>query len=333
MGHDPFADMGGLDLGEADAVNKTPAASLSPPVEEKQEKTTTPDTLPSRLNPPKGKGTVEKPLERLIKRLKPFTLLLKQRGFPGFSHKANPPAGQVEIEAVADETEFVADTPIIEVRNLKKEFKLGGENVAALRGVNFAIQRGEMVSIIGPSGSGKSTLLGLIGGLDTPTSGQVIIDGQDISRMNERQLTHIRNEKLGFVFQFFNLISTLTALENVALPIQFATKRQFNPTKRARELLTHLGLEDRLGHQPTQLSGGQQQRVAIARALANNPPLLLTDEPTGNLNTETGDLVLKTIKQLHADFKTTIIIVTHNPDIAKQTERILQLVDGEIVEV
>ncbi len=225
------------------------------------------------------------------------------------------------------------DTPIIEVCNLKKEFKLDGENVAALRGVNFAIQRGELVSIMGPSGSGKSTLLGLIGGLDTPTSGQVIIDGQDISRMNERQLTHIRNEKLGFVFQFFNLIPTLTALENVALPIQFATKRQFNPTKRARELLAHLGLEDRLGHQPTQLSGGQQQRVAIARALANNPPLLLTDEPTGNLNTETGELVLKTIKQLHADFKTTIIIVTHNPDIAKQTERILQLVDGEIVEV
>ncbi len=225
------------------------------------------------------------------------------------------------------------DTPIIEVRNLKKEFKLGGENVAALRGVNFAIQRGQMVSIIGPSGSGKSTLLGLIGGLDTSTSGQVIIDGQDISRMNERQLTNIRNEKLGFVFQFFNLIPTLTALENVALPIQFAAKRQFNPTKRARELLAHLGLEDRLGHQPTQLSGGEQQRVAIARALANNPPLLLADEPTGNLNTETGELVLKTIKQLHADFKTTIIIVTHNPDIAKQTERILQLVDGEIVEL
>ena len=189
-----------------------------------------------------------------------------------------------------------------------------------------------MVSIIGPSGSGKSTLLGLIGGLDTPTSGTVVIDGRDISRMNERQLTRIRNEKIGFVFQFFNLIPTLTALENVALPIQFAPKRRFNPTKRARELLTRLGLEDRLRHRPTQLSGGQQQRVAIARALANDPPLLLVDEPTGNLNTEAGALVMKAIRQLHTDLNTTVIIVTHDPQITEQTERTFRMVDGVIVE-
>jgi putative ABC transport system ATP-binding protein len=224
------------------------------------------------------------------------------------------------------------DDLVIEIRNLRKEFKLGDENVEALCGVNLLVQRGEMLSIVGPSGSGKSTLLGLIGGLDVPTSGSVTIDGQDISCMNERQLTRVRNEKIGFVFQFFNLIPTLTALENVALPIQFSARRRFNPTKRAKELLTRLGLGDRLHHRPTQLSGGQQQRVAIARALANNPPLLLADEPTGNLNTEAGALVMDTIKQLYTDFDTTVIIVTHDMQIAGQTERTLRLVDGVIVE-
>jgi putative ABC transport system ATP-binding protein len=226
----------------------------------------------------------------------------------------------------------VMDSPVIQVRDLRKEFKLGSESVEALCGVDLVVRRGEMLSIIGPSGSGKSTLLGLIGGLDTPTSGTVIIDGQDISRMNERQLTRIRNEKIGFVFQFFNLIPTLTALENVALPVQFAPKRRFNPNKRARELLTRLGLEDRLRHRPTQLSGGQQQRVAIARALANDPPLLLADEPTGNLNTEAGALVMQAIKQLHTDLNTTVIIVTHDPQVTEQTERTLRMVDGVIVE-
>jgi putative ABC transport system ATP-binding protein len=224
------------------------------------------------------------------------------------------------------------DTPTIKVHDLRKEFRLGGEDVEALRGVDLVVERGEMVSIVGPSGSGKSTLLGLIGGLDTPTSGTVIIDGQDISRMNERQLTRIRNAKIGFVFQFFNLIPTLTALENVALPVQFAAKRRFNPNVRARELLTRLGMGDRLRHRPAQLSGGQQQRVAIARALANGPPLLLADEPTGNLNTEAGALVMETIQELHADLNTTVVIVTHDPDIAGQTERTLRLVDGVIVE-
>jgi putative ABC transport system ATP-binding protein len=221
--------------------------------------------------------------------------------------------------------------PVISVRDLVKQFKLGGETVVAVNGVNFQVDRGEIISIVGPSGSGKSTLLGLIGGLDSPTSGSVAIDGVQISRLNERDLTNIRNEKLGFVFQFFNLIPTLSALENVALPIQFARKRQFKPHERATELLTHLGLGDRLKHRPHQLSGGEQQRVAIARALANNPPILLTDEPTGNLNTEASELVMETIQQVHRDFGTTVIIVTHNRAMAEGADRVLTLIDGCLV--
>jgi len=220
---------------------------------------------------------------------------------------------------------------VLEARDLRKHFRLDGEPVEALRGASFAIGRGEMVSISGPSGSGKSTLLGLLGGLDTPTGGQVILDGVDISRLGERQLTRLRSEKIGFVFQFFNLIPTLTALENVALPVQFAARRRFAPDKRARELLNHLGLGDRLRHRPAQLSGGQQQRVAIARALANNPPLLLCDEPTGNLNTEAGALVLEALRQVRRDFGTTVVIVTHDPRVAEQADRTLRLVDGVMV--
>ena len=189
-----------------------------------------------------------------------------------------------------------------------------------------------MVSIIGPSGSGKSTLLGLIGGLDTATRGTIEIDGVDITRMNEDQLTEIRNEKIGFIFQFFNLIPTLTALENVALPIQFAQKPKYQPEKRARELLELLGLGDRMRHRPSELSGGQQQRVAIARALANNPPLLLADEPTGNLDTEAGHIVLEALRQVQREAGTTVVIVTHDPDLAAFADRRITLVDGEIVE-
>lgn len=221
---------------------------------------------------------------------------------------------------------------VIQVRNLTKELPLGKVVVHALRGVNMSIYAGEMVSIVGPSGSGKSTLLGLIGGLDSPTSGSIEIDGVDITHMNEDQLTEIRNEKIGFIFQFFNLIPTLTAVENVALPIQFAHKPQFKPDKRARELLGILGLGDRLNHRPSELSGGQQQRVAIARALANNPPLLLADEPTGNLDTESGRIVLDALKQVQQESGTTVVIVTHDPDLADFSNRILTLVDGRIVE-
>lgn len=223
-------------------------------------------------------------------------------------------------------------TPVIDVQNVTKQLKMGQHTVHALRGVSMTIGKGEMVSIVGPSGSGKSTLLGIIGGLDTPTDGKVFIDGIDISRMNEDKLTEIRNEKIGFIFQFFNLIPTLTALENVALPIQFARRTEFNPNRRAKELLQMLGLGDRLGHRPNQLSGGQQQRVAIARALSNNPPLLLADEPTGNLDTESSEIVLAALDEIRDTTGTTIVIVTHDPQLAARADRTLTLVDGQFIE-
>jgi putative ABC transport system ATP-binding protein len=220
---------------------------------------------------------------------------------------------------------------VIRTRNLVKNLPLGKVVVHALRGVDLDIYAGEIVGIVGPSGSGKSTLLGLIGGLDKPTKGAIEIDGVEISKMSEDKLTEIRNEKIGFIFQFFNLIPTLTAMENVALPVQFARKAKFPSEKRAKELLTMLGLKDRMHHRPSELSGGQQQRVAIARALANNPPLLLADEPTGNLDTESGEIVLKTLERVRQETGTTVVIVTHDPDIAKRTDRVLTLVDGQVV--
>jgi putative ABC transport system ATP-binding protein len=218
---------------------------------------------------------------------------------------------------------------VLHTEDVTKELKVGEVTVQALRGVTLTVQRGEMLGIIGPSGSGKSTLLGIIGGLDTPTSGEVFVDDVNITKLNERDLTRIRNEKIGFVFQAFNLIPTLTALENVALPIQFARKRKFDAHKRAKELLEILGLGDRLHHRPTQLSGGQQQRVAIARALANEPPLLLADEPTGNLDTSASETVLQAFRDIRA-MGTTILIVTHDPNVASSMERLVSLVDGHI---
>jgi len=219
---------------------------------------------------------------------------------------------------------------VIQTKALSKQFKMGGHKVDALNAVDINIYNGEIVSIVGPSGSGKSTLLTLLGGLDQPSSGSVQIDGVEISKMNENQLTEIRNEKIGFIFQFFNLVPTLTALENVALPIQFARKPQFPPTQRAKELLTLFGLKDRMHHVPSQLSGGQQQRVAIARALANNPPLILADEPTGNLDKESGRIVLDNLRKIRDEYNTTIVIVTHDNQLANQTDRVLQLVDGQV---
>ncbi|GAB4509013.1 MAG: ABC transporter ATP-binding protein [Anaerolineae bacterium] len=221
---------------------------------------------------------------------------------------------------------------VLQAENLTKELKTGEITVQALRGVSLAVERGEFMGIIGPSGSGKSTLLGLIGGLDSPTTGRVIIDGVDITNLNERKLTRIRNEKIGFVFQSFNLVPTLSALENVALPIQFSSKRRYNPTKRAKELLEMLGLGDRLKNRPTQLSGGQQQRVAIARALANDPVILLGDEPTGNLDTASSEVVMNTLRQIRSELNTTIILVTHDMDVASQLDRLVTLVDGQITE-
>ncbi len=221
---------------------------------------------------------------------------------------------------------------VLRATHLTKDLPLGQVVVHAVRGIDLEIYENEMIGIVGPSGSGKSTLLGLIGGLDTPTTGRIEIDGVDITNMSEGRLTEVRNEKIGFVFQFFNLIPTLTALENVALPIQFARKPKFDPEKRARDLLDLLGLSDRLNHRPMELSGGQQQRVAIARALANNPPLLLADEPTGNLDSEASDVVIEALRDVWRETGTTVILVTHDPELAGQMGRVLHLVDGQIID-
>jgi len=221
--------------------------------------------------------------------------------------------------------------PVIEAREVTRHLKLGTHVVHALRGVDLEIHRNEMVGIIGPSGSGKSTLLGIIGGLDSPTSGTIAIDGVDVTRMSEGQLTDIRNQKIGFVFQFFNLIPTLTALENVALPIEFAQVRRHKPFKRAKDLLEMLGLGSRLHHRPNELSGGQQQRVAIARALANDPPILLADEPTGNLDSRSGETVLEALATIRDQSGATVVMVTHDQSLAARMDRVLSLVDGVIV--
>ncbi len=221
--------------------------------------------------------------------------------------------------------------PVIEARAVTRQLKLGAHVVHALRGVDLEIHRNEMVGIIGPSGSGKSTLLGIIGGLDSPTSGSIAIDGVDVTRMSEGQLTDIRNQKIGFVFQFFNLIPTLTALENVALPIEFAQVRRHKPFKRAEDLLEMLGLGSRLHHRPNELSGGQQQRVAIARALANDPPILLADEPTGNLDSQAGETVLESLSNIRDQSGATVVLVTHDQTLATRMDRVLSLVDGKIL--
>ncbi len=220
---------------------------------------------------------------------------------------------------------------VLATQYLTKSFKNGPLQVEVLKNINLQIQQGELVGIIGPSGSGKSTLLGIIGGLDAPTSGNVFIDELDITHLSENRLTEIRNEKIGFVFQSFNLIPSLTALQNVALPIRFAKNKKFNPTQRAKELLEILGMGDRLKHRPSQLSGGQQQRVAIARALANDPAILLADEPTGNLDTASGEVVMKAFKDIREKLGTTVVVITHDMAVASQLDRLINLVDGEIV--
>jgi putative ABC transport system ATP-binding protein len=229
-------------------------------------------------------------------------------------------------------TEHVEAHPVLRVVDVVKDLPFGKEVIHILRGVDLTICAGERVAVVGPSGSGKSTLLSIMGGLDSPTGGQVFIDEVDVTHMNEGRLAEIRNEKIGFVFQFFNLIPTLTALENVALPIQFAVKSRRNPEKRARDLLALLGLEHRLKHRPNELSGGEQQRVAIARALANNPPLLLADEPTGNLDSTAGAVVLQALDDVQHETGTTIILVTHDSKVAQRMDRILTLVDGQLVD-
>lgn len=221
---------------------------------------------------------------------------------------------------------------VVVATGLSKQFTLGDTVVHALRGVDINVANEEFVAILGASGSGKSTLLGLLGGLDTPTAGRVQISGIDITNMNENRLAQIRNRRIGFVFQFFNLITTLTALENVELPIQFSTAdNRHSSRQRATELLTLVGLADRLKHRPSQLSGGEQQRVAIARALANSPDLILADEPTGNLDTATGEAVMGAFLDARQEMGSTLVLVTHDARLASQADRTLTMQDGAFV--
>jgi putative ABC transport system ATP-binding protein len=219
----------------------------------------------------------------------------------------------------------------LEVKNLTKVFVMGETKLTALDNISLAIKPGEFVAILGPSGSGKSTLMNLIGCLDVPTSGEYFIDGQNVAHMDRNSLAKIRNQKIGFVFQKFHLLPDLTALDNVALPALYAGKKEKEARALAEERLKGVELSDRMHHFPYQLSGGQQQRVAIARALINRPSILLADEPTGNLDTQTGITILELFKHLNREHKATIIMITHEPDIAQEADRSVILRDGKII--
>ena len=220
---------------------------------------------------------------------------------------------------------------LIAARDLCKTYQLGEQQVHALRGMSFDILPGEFVAIMGPSGSGKSTLMNMIGALDTPSSGTMDINGSEIGRMNADQLADLRNQTIGFVFQQFNLLRRTTALENVKLPLLYSRRRPANPNQAARASLELVGMGDRLDHQPSQLSGGQQQRVAIARALVNSPQLVLADEPTGALDSQTSGEIMALFTRLNAG-GLTIIIITHEADVAAHAKRLLRVRDGQIVE-
>jgi putative ABC transport system ATP-binding protein len=218
---------------------------------------------------------------------------------------------------------------VIQTTTIAKEYVMGAEHIHALRSVSIDIKRGEYVAFMGPSGSGKSTLMNIVGCLDTPTQGQYILNGQDVSRMTDNQLAEVRNKEIGFVFQTFNLLPRSTSLENVALPLIYAGLSKRERTERALEALRSVGLADRAGHRPNELSGGQRQRVAIARALVNNPSVLLADEPTGALDSKTSYEIMGLFEALHAKGNT-IIMVTHEEDIARYAHRIVRLRDGLI---
>ncbi len=220
--------------------------------------------------------------------------------------------------------------PVIQLVDVWKIYEMGEVQVEALRGLSFEVFPGEFVAIEGPSGSGKSTAMNMIGALDYPTKGKVFLDGHDISHLTESELANVRGRKIGFIFQQFNLLTNLTAIENVALPMMFQGIPAEKRLERAKMLLERVGLRERLNHKPTELSGGQQQRVAIARSLSNDPELILADEPTGNLDSKTGTSIMDFLKELNKDGKT-IVMITHDEDLAKSAQRIEQLKDGAIV--
>ena len=221
--------------------------------------------------------------------------------------------------------------PLIKLENIWKVYQLGEVKLTVLKEINLEITPGSFITIMGPSGSGKSTLLNIISCLDTPTRGKVFLEGQNISKLSQDDLAQIRGQKIGFVFQQFNLLHNLSILENVMLPMIFQGVSENKRIERSKKLLFSLNLEDRILHRPSELSGGEQQRVAIARALSNNPEIIVADEPTGNLDSDTGKMIMETLINLHKNEKKTIIVVTHDPNIANYSEEIVNIRDGKIV--
>ena len=221
---------------------------------------------------------------------------------------------------------------VIEANGLTKVYQMGTQEVHALRGASLKIARGELVAIMGPSGSGKSTLMNILGCLDHPTGGTYTLDGEQVADLRDDQLASIRNRKVGFVFQSFNLLPRATALSNVELPLRYAAVSTAERVQRAKAALEAVGLGDRMKHRPTELSGGQQQRVAVARALVTNPAIIMADEPTGNLDSRVGKEIMELLKTLNRERKATVIIVTHDPTVGEQAQRIIRIYDGKVVE-
>lgn len=219
---------------------------------------------------------------------------------------------------------------IVELENVWKTYRMGEVKVHALRGADMAVKEGDLLAIMGPSGSGKSTLLNLVGCLDRPTSGRYVLDGQDVTDLSDGELSEVRSGQIGFIFQSYNLIPQLNVIENIEVPLFYQGMSEQESNERAAELGRRVGLGDRLGHHPPELSGGERQRVGVARALANNPAIVLADEPTGNLDSETSEEILELLLSTNRDYETTLLLVTHDPEVANTAERTLHMVDGKL---